>query len=149
MSEPAVSNNLKTLQSTRINGIPTLPFPSPLSLMLSEFSLLLLPENSNWILKEWKRKEFKWCTVSYVTFKKSFLRFIRPSENRSVIKLITILRLNLSHLREHKSRHNFQDTLNPICSCGKNIETTTQYLLHCSNYLNEIVTLMANLQSIY
>ena len=42
----------------------------------------------------------------------------------------------------------FQDTLNPICSCGENIETTTHYLLHCSNYLNERMTLLANLQNI-
>ena len=46
---------------------------------------------------------------SYATFKKSILRFIRPSENPifnchnpSGIKLITRLRLGLSHLLEHK-----------------------------------------------
>ena len=73
---------------------------------------------------------------SYAIFKKSILRFIKPSENpifnchnSSGIKLITRLRLGFSHLREHKFRHNFQDTLNPICSCGENIETTTHYLI--------------------
>ena len=83
------------------------------------------------------------------------MRFIRPSEdaifnfhNPSGIKLITRLRLGLSHLREHKFRHNFQDILNPICSCGENIETTTHYLLHCSNYLNERMTLLTNLQNV-
>ena len=92
---------------------------------------------------------------SYAIFKKSVLRFIRPSENpifschnSSGIKLITRLRLGFSHLREHKFRHNFQDTLNPICSCGENIETTTHYLLHCPNYLNERTTLWNNLQNI-
>ena len=54
----------------------------------------------------------------------------------------------LSHLREYKFRHNFQDTLNSICSCGQNIETTTHYLLHCSNYLNERMTLLTNLQNV-
>ena len=64
---------------------------------------------------------------SYAIFKKSILRFIRPSENpiSILIKLINRLRLGFSHLREHKFRHNFQDTLNPICSCGENIDTTT------------------------
>ena len=83
------------------------------------------------------------------------MRFIRSSgnpifncHNPSGIKLITTLRLGLSHLREHKFRHNFQDTLNPICSCGENIETTTHYLLHCSNYLNERMTLLTNLQNV-
>ena len=56
--------------------------------------------------------------------------------------------MGLSHLREHKFRHNFQDTLNPICSCGENIETTTHYLLHCSNYLNERMTLLSKLQNV-
>ena len=34
------------------------------------------------------------------------------------------MRLGLSHLADHKFRHNFQDCLNPICSCGQEIETT-------------------------
>ena len=62
------------------------------------------------------------------------------------IKLITRLRLGLSHLREHKFRHNFQDTLNPICSYGDDIETAIHYLLHCPNYLDERRTLLDNLQ---
>ena len=92
---------------------------------------------------------------SYATFKKSILRFIRPSENPifnchnpSRIKLITRLKLGLSHLGKHKFRHDFQETLNPICSCGQNIETTTHYLLHCSNYLNGRMKLLTNLQNV-
>ena len=83
------------------------------------------------------------------------LRFIRPSENPifnchnpSGITLITRLRLGLSHLREHKFRYNFQDTLSRIRSCGENIETNTHYLLHCSNYLNGRMTLLPNLQNV-
>ena len=44
------------------------------------------------------------------------------------------MRLGLSHLADHKFRHNFQDCLNPICSCGQEIETTSHFLLHCLNY---------------
>ena len=83
------------------------------------------------------------------------LKFIKPSSNslfnchsRKGIKLITRLRLDLSHLRKHKFRHNFQDTLNPIRSCGDDIETTIHYLLHCSNYSDEGRTLLEGLQSI-
>ena len=43
-------------------------------------------------------------------------------------------------------RHNFQDTLNPTCSCGDDIETTIHYLLHCPNYFDERRTLLDNLQ---
>ena len=83
------------------------------------------------------------------------LKFIKPSSNSLFnchslkgIKLITRLRLDLSHLRKHKFRHNFQDTLNPIWSFGDDIETTIYYLLHCSNYSDEGRTLLEGLQSI-
>ena len=62
--------------------------------------------------------------------------------------LITRLRLGFSHLREHKFRHNFQDTSNPFYSCGENIETINQYLLHCPNSLNVRMTLLNNFQNV-
>ena len=105
---------------------------------------------------EWNNLDLKIRnSKTFSAFKKSILKFIRPSSNSIFnchspkgIKLITRLRLGLSHLREHKFRHNFQDTLNPICSCGDDIETTIHYLLHCPNYLDERRTLLDNLQSI-
>ena len=75
---------------------------------------------------------------SLALFKKSILQFIRPNPNRTFnchnpigIKLIRRLRLGLSHLRDHKFKHNFLDWLNRICYCGQDIETTVHYLLHC------------------
>ena len=62
-------------------------------------------------------------------------------------KLIARLRLGLSHLRFHKCNHNFQDTLNPIFSCGT-VEITIHYFLHCPNFSNERLTLFGKLQSI-
>ena len=85
------------------------------------------------------------------------MRFERPSENPIFschnpcgIKLITRLRLGFSHIREHKLRHNFQDTLNLICSCRENSETTNYYLLPFPNYLNlnEKMALLNNLQNV-
>ena len=82
-------------------------------------------------------------------FKKKLLKFIRPSgnsvfrcHNPKGIKLLTRLRLGLSHLREHKFKHSFLDSLNPFCSCGQNIETSIHFLLHCSNYSNERLTFL-------
>ena len=60
--------------------------------------------------------------------------------NPSGIKLITRLKLGFRNLSEHKFRENFQDTLNPFCSSGENIETATYYLLDCPNYLNDRMT---------
>ena len=57
---------------------------------------------------------------SFVDFKNSILKFIRPSSsnlfncnNHKGIRLITRLRVGMSHLREHKFKYNFQDCL--IC----------------------------------
>ena len=54
---------------------------------------------------------------SISVFKEKILNFIRPSQNSVFdirnpkgIKLITKPRLGLSHLREHKFKHSFQDT---------------------------------------
>ena len=67
-------------------------------------------------------------------FKKTIVDFIMPKENSiyaihdiSGLKLLRRLRFNFSHLNEHKSRHNFKDTVNPMCSCGFGPETTVQY----------------------
>ena len=57
------------------------------------------------------------------TFKKKLLKFMRPSgnsvfrcHNPKGIKLLTRLRLGISDLREHKFKHGFLDSLNPICT---------------------------------
>ena len=31
-------------------------------------------------------------------------------------------------------RHNFQDCINPVCSCGQEIESSTYFHFHCFNY---------------
>ena len=76
------------------------------------------------------------------TFKSSILNFVRPRENAIFevhdikgVTLLTHLRLDFSHLDEHKFRHNFNDIVNPMCSYGKEPETTIQYLLRCDLYL--------------
>ena len=94
-------------------------------------------------------------------FKTTILDFIRPKENYicaihdiSGLKLLTHLRLNFSHLNEHKFRHNFKDTINPMCSCGFKPETSDHYLLRCKLYtglrldlLNDIYTINQSLKN--
>ena len=63
-------------------------------------------------------------------------------------RLLTKLRLGLSHLHERKFKHSFQDCLNPLCFCGNETETSTHYLLHCPTYANERMTLLNNIKSI-
>ena len=54
----------------------------------------------------------------------------------------------MSHLRKHKFKHNFQDCLNPICSCGLDIESTSHFLLHCPTFNDEPYTLRRTLNNI-
>ena len=105
---------------------------------------------------EWNKLDpVLWNSASYNVFKNSILKFTRPSPNKIFqchspkgIKLVTRLRLGISHLREHKFKHSFQDTLNPLCCCGHNIETTSYYFLHCPLFHAEWSTLLNNINEI-
>ena len=88
-------------------------------------------------------------------FKKQILKFIRPSfnsifkvHNPHWIKLPTRLRVGLSHLHEHKSRHNFQDSLDQFCYCSQHIKTTIHFFLHCSTYSNQRKPLFEKISNI-
>ena len=87
---------------------------------------------------------------SFPIFEKAILKLIRPSPNSIFnchnpkgIKLLTRLRLGLGHLRDHKFKHSFRDSLNPICNCRNDFDTTTHYLLHCSLFSDERLILIS------
>ena len=50
------------------------------------------------------------------------------------LKLLTRLRLGLSHLGDHKLSHNFQDCVSSMCYCNQVIETAAHFLLHYPNH---------------
>ena len=93
---------------------------------------------------------------SFNIFRKSILKFIRPSANGFFnchnqpkgIKFITRLRLALSHLWEYKFKHSFQDSLNPFCSCRFDIKSSAHYLLYCPMYMTERRTLLTTIENI-
>ena len=92
---------------------------------------------------------------SYEMFRKKLLAFLRPVGNSMYgiydpfrVKLINRLRLGFSHLREHKFRHNFADTVNPLCSCALETENTEHFFLRCQNNLSARTTLMNELNNI-
>ena len=77
---------------------------------------------------------------------------MRPSSNsfynchnRIGKKYITRIRLDLSHLREHKFIHSLQDSVNSICNCGNDVESVINFFLHCHLYINERCTLLNSL----
>ena len=105
---------------------------------------------------EWNNLDLTlWNSKNFVDFKNSTLKFIRPSpsnvfncSNYQGIRLITRLRVGMSRLREHKFKHNFQDHLNPICSCGLDIKFTSYFLLHCPTFNDERYTLLSTLNNV-
>ena len=94
-------------------------------------------------IKEWNRLDIDIQKSDCISiFKKRILSFLRPlpikvsnSHNPQGLKLLTRLRLGLSHLRYHKFKQNFLDTINPLCSRGPDIETTLHFFLYCPNFM--------------
>ena len=68
--------------------------------------------------------------------------------NPAGIKFLTRLRLGLSHLREHKFNHNFEDCINPLCSCSLETESIAHYFLHCHHFSEFRTTLFDDLRQI-
>jgi len=89
-------------------------------------------------------------------FKSRLLSFIRPLQTSTYnifdpigIKLLTRLRLDFSHLNGHRFRHNFQNCINPLCSCSLEIEDTIHYLLHCQHFAIYRKDLMNSVKSVF
>ena len=57
-------------------------------------------------------------------------------------------RLGLSHFCDHKFRHCFQDTLNPLCDCGNDTETIPHFFLHFPSFDTPRQTLLNNIRNI-
>ena len=92
---------------------------------------------------------------SLEVFKKRILEFVRSLpksiyniHNPLGIKYLTRLRIGFSHLKEHKFRHNFQESIDPMCSCNSGIETTAHFLLHCPNVNTQRQTLFDKIATI-
>ena len=88
--------------------------------------------------------------VSIKVFKKHLLKEIRPDPHPVYnickpigLKLLTRLRLGLSHLNEHRFNHNFENCVNPLCTCISEAETTSHLFLHC-HYFHPIRLTMFN-----
>ena len=89
------------------------------------------------------------------SFENSLLKIGRPTakptyniHNPTGLKFLTRFRLGLSHLNERKFKHNFQDCVNPLCSCSLEIESFSHFFLHCHHFTNIRATLQDDLQSV-
>ena len=108
-------------------------------------------------LRDWfKLDESIRNSESISIFKNKLLSFIRPVQSSIYnifdqigIKLLTRLRLEFSHLNEHRFRHNFKNCLNPLCSCSLETEDTLHYLLHCYHFSMYREDLMNSVKLVY
>ena len=97
------------------------------------------------VVREWNQlsTEIRNST-SYQQFRKSFFSFIKLT----CLTLFSISLFSVFHLRNHKFKHNFLVTLNPLCYCGLDPETTSHYLLCCNNFSSARSALMNDLNLI-
>ena len=100
-----------------------------------------------WYLNLWSSLIF---SISQSTF-----RLYRRTANGtfgtkdvSGLKLLTRLCVGFSHLREHKFKHNFQDTLNPLCPCSLEAEDTYHFFMRCQSFSNQQNVLFDDLNSV-
>ena len=82
------------------------------------------------------------------------LKFIRPQPNEFFnihnplgIKHLTRLRVGFSALKERKFRHNFQDSLDPMCNCRNGIETTKRFI-YCACFSSQRQTLFDKIRNV-
>ena len=107
-------------------------------------------------IREWNKLDTSICQApSYSVFRKALLDFIRPTANStfgtndvSGLKLLTRPRVGFSHLIEHKFKHNFQDTLNPLYPCSLEAEDTYHFFMRCQSFSNQRNVLFDDLNSI-
>ena len=105
------------------------------------------------VINEWNKLDPDIrSSTSYILFRNTLLKFIRPTQRKTFdindsvgIKLLTRLRLDL---HERKSRHGFRDILNCACPCSVEAETTPHYFLHFHFYNANRSTLMNDLNEI-
>ena len=92
---------------------------------------------------------------SHVIHRKKLLTFVRTSKkgiyniyDPQGFKLLNRLRLGFSYLRKHNIRHNFSDTVIPLCLCALETESMDLSFLTCQNHISLRTTLMGKLSSI-
>ena len=98
-----------------------------------------------YVIVKWNKLDINLRNAkSFLVFRNSLLKIGTPIQNPIYnihdlmgIKYLIKLRPGLSHLNDHKFRHDFQDCLNPLCLSSLEVESTIHYFLHC-HYHNDI-----------
>ena len=112
----------------------------------SSYKLSFFPST----IRDWNNldMEIKDANSKHI-FKKRILNKIRPKKdsyygirNNDHIRYLTMLRCDLSPLRDHKFRKGFLDTNNNLCLVCNRKEDTVHFLLHCRSFSLSRTTLL-------
>ena len=79
-------------------------------------------------------KQFKLMLTNFLSLNQISLFSIHDPVG---VKLLMRLRLQFSHLNEHKFRHNFNDCVSLMCDCGAETETTGHFFLRCQFFADK------------
>ena len=116
------------------------------------FSNSFLPQT----IREWNKLDTSICqAASYSVFYKALLDFIHPTAKSTIgtndvsdLKLLARFRVGFSHLREHKFKHNFRDTLNPLCPLSLKMKAPINFLCAANIFLINDITFPMNLMQL-
>ena len=104
-------------------------------------------------ISEWNKLDPEIRNVpSIAIFKTKLLSIIRPPA-RSIfgihdpigLSYLSQIRVGLSKLNFHKFKHNFKDTINPMCPTNGGIEDTEHFLLLCPSFDSQRQYLLAGI----
>ena len=127
--------------------------------MLQHFTVELMLSSTLFFsstIFEWNRSNRQIRqSLTLVTFRNSLLKIGQPTprpvcniHNPNGLKLLTRLRLVLSHLNEHKYNHNLKDSVNTLCSYSLEVELVSHFFLHCHYFSDIWKTLFHELESV-
>lgn len=111
-------------------------------ILLKFLTFHIAPRNGSRKLKAFIPK------ISKKVQKKKFLSALDQEKILSMqyvisdLKLLTRLRLNFSHLNQHKVRRNFKDSFDPMSSCDFEPEKTDHYFLRCKPFSDQRTDLL-------
>ena len=90
-------------------------------------------------ISEWNKLDLQIPKASsLLSFKNALLKLGQPvpnlyfnKHNPVGLKVLTRLQVGLSHLNEHKFKHNFSNCIIPLCSCSLEVGSASHFFLHC------------------
>ena len=93
--------------------------------------------------------------INKKSFQSSLVKLVRPPKRNNFkildkigLKYLTQMRVGLNDLKRYKFDHNFDDTIDPMCSANDGVEDVTHLLLSCQLYAHIRIELLNSVSRI-